>query len=70
MSKLMENMQKRLMTLDADADQRAEDAAMHFANANHRAATSAALMAIERRLAAAMLFLIAILAEDEEETGI
>ncbi len=64
-SELMATMQKRLMTLDADADQRAEGAARNFANADYDQATAAALMAIERRLAAAMLFLVAILAEED-----
>ncbi len=67
-SELIEKMQKRLMTLDADADQRAAEAARCLADSDPRGATAAALMAIERRLAGAMLFVLAMIADDEEPT--
>ncbi len=64
-SEMMEALQRRLSTLDADADQRAAAAALCFADKDPRGATAAALMAIERRLAGAMLFLLVMVADDD-----
>ncbi len=67
-SEAMERLQERLITLDADADLRAEAAALCFADKDPRGATAAALMAIERRLAGAMIFLLVMVADDEGVT--
>ena len=68
MNSIMKATLKKLLTLDADADQRAEQAARSFADDEYDRVVALTFMAIERRLAAAMLFLIAILAEDDDAT--